>query len=75
MKLFGRRLLGAFAVAAGVKAQEAFEPPNFNVTEALLRNGINVSAIPELAGLSVRSSLKGCSIAVGFIMFLVRDIG
>jgi hypothetical protein len=65
MKFFEKISLGALAVAAGVTAQDAFEPADFNVTEALIDNGINVSAIPELAGLVVRSSLKGCSIAVG----------
>lgn len=29
-----------------------------------MNNGVNVSAISELAGLVVRSSSKGCSIAV-----------
>jgi hypothetical protein len=43
------------------------EPLDFNVTEALLDNGINVSAIPDLAGLVVRSSLSGCAIAVRYI--------
>ena len=65
MRFFERFALGAFVVAVGVKAQDVFEPIDFNVTEALIDNGVNVSAIPELAGLVVRSSLKGCSIAVG----------
>jgi hypothetical protein len=43
------------------------EPLDFNVTEALLDNGINVSAIPDLAGLVVRSSMSGCVIAVRYI--------
>ncbi|CAO2652281.1 Nn.00g005640.m01.CDS01 [Neocucurbitaria sp. VM-36] len=40
-----------------------FEPADFNVTESLVNNGINVTAIPELAGLVERSSLSACSIA------------
>jgi uncharacterized MnhB-related membrane protein len=64
MRLFGNIISGTLAVAAGVLAQDAFEAPDFNVTEALIGNGVNVSAIPELAGLVVRSSLSGCSIAV-----------
>jgi len=64
MRYFQRYLLGALIVAAGVSSQDTFEPPDFNVTEALIQNGVNVTAIPELAGLVVRSSLKGCSIAV-----------
>lgn len=49
---------------AGIWAQDVFEPPDFNVTEALLNNGVNVSAIPDLAGLVERSLSSGCSIAV-----------
>lgn len=57
--------LGA-ALVAGVVAQEGiFEPADFNITEALIRNGVNVSAIPELENLVERSLLSGCSIAVG----------
>ncbi|KAJ4375784.1 hypothetical protein N0V83_001061 [Neocucurbitaria cava] len=40
-----------------------FEPADFNVTKALIANGIDVAAIPELAGLVERSSLSACSIA------------
>lgn len=51
---------------AGVNAQTGeFEVPDFNVTEALLANGINVSALPELAPLVERTLASGCSIAVG----------
>ncbi|KAH7371561.1 FAD binding domain-containing protein [Pyrenochaeta sp. MPI-SDFR-AT-0127] len=52
--------LGALTAAASAST---FEPADFNVTEALLDNGVNVSAIPELAGLVERSSLGACSIA------------
>ena len=52
---------------AGIWAQDVFEPPNFNVTQALLDNGVNVSAIPELAGLAERSLSSGCSIAVSLV--------
>lgn len=48
-------------------AQEVFEPADFNITEALLGNGVDVSEIPglsDLSGLSERSLLSGCSIAV-----------
>lgn len=55
--------LGAFAT--GVFAQEGiFETAEFNITVALIENGVNVSAIPELASLAERSLLSGCSIAV-----------
>ncbi|KAI4660763.1 uncharacterized protein J4E79_005331 [Alternaria viburni] len=63
MKLFHQLCVCALAVAAGASTQDVFEPADFNVTEALIDNGINVSTIPALAGLAARSSLKGCSIA------------
>ncbi|PVH92431.1 FAD binding domain-containing protein [Periconia macrospinosa] len=43
--------------------QSTFEPSNFNVTKALLENGVNVSSIPGLEGLVQRSSPSACSIA------------
>lgn len=61
MKLIGVAALGA--LTAGVWA-DSFEPADFNVTEALLDTGLNVSAIPGLAGLAERSFLSACSIAV-----------
>ena len=55
------------ALAAFVSAQTGiFEPADFNVTRALIANGVNVSAIPELAALTERSLLSECSIAVSF---------
>jgi hypothetical protein len=55
--------LGALAVTAF--AQDVFESADFNITEALLSNGVNVSALPELDGLSERRSLfSPCSAAV-----------
>jgi hypothetical protein len=50
-------------LATGVISQ-AFESTEFNITEALLDNGVNVSAIPELAPLVERSLLNACSTAV-----------
>ncbi|KAF3043675.1 hypothetical protein E8E12_006061 [Didymella heteroderae] len=56
---------GAFAV--GTLAQVnigAFEPADFNITEALIGNGVDVSAISELSGLVERTlDLSPCSIA------------
>ncbi|KAF1847683.1 FAD-binding domain-containing protein [Cucurbitaria berberidis CBS 394.84] len=48
---------------AGIWAQDVFEPPNFNVTQALLDHGVNVSVIPDVAGLAGRSLSSGCSLA------------
>ena len=67
MKVSHQLSVCALAVAAGASTQDVFEPADFNVTEALIDNGINVSTIPDLADLAARSSLKGCSIAVGLV--------
>ena len=56
-------LLGAL-VAAVSSQTGVFEPADFNVTEALIANGVNVSAIPQLSALVERTFLSGCSIAV-----------
>ncbi|KAH8640510.1 FAD-binding domain-containing protein [Alternaria alternata] len=56
--------LAAFAV--GALSQATFEPADFNITEALLKNGVNVSAIPELASFAERSLSSGCSAALIF---------
>ncbi|KAI4954620.1 hypothetical protein J4E86_005930 [Alternaria arbusti] len=65
MKFVEKVMCGTLAVMVGASAQDTFEAPDFNVTEALIQNGVNVSAMPELAGLAIRSSLSGCSIACG----------
>jgi hypothetical protein len=57
------KTLALVALAAGALSQ-VFEPTDFNITEALLDNGVNVSAIPDLAPLAERSILSGCSAAV-----------
>lgn len=63
--------LGALAVGTLAQANiGAFEPANFNITEALVSNGVDVSAIPELSGLVERTlDLSPCSIAVGGTLF------
>jgi hypothetical protein len=52
------------AFAACVLAS-GFESADFNVTQALLKNGLDVTSVPGLAGLAERSSPSACSIAVG----------
>jgi hypothetical protein len=64
MRFIQKLSLSTLAVAARASNQDVFEPADFNVTEALVDNGVNVPGIPELAGLVVRSSSKGCLIAV-----------
>jgi hypothetical protein len=61
MKLTVAASISAFAT--GVLGS-TFEPADFNVTEALLNDGVDVTAIPGLAGLAERSSSGACSIAV-----------
>jgi hypothetical protein len=52
-------------LAASALAQDVFEPSDFNVTEALIANGVNVSAIPDLASLTEKRSLSSpCAAAV-----------
>ncbi|KAG9187578.1 hypothetical protein G6011_05449 [Alternaria panax] len=63
MRVIQNLYLGALALAIGASARDVFEPVDFNVTEALIDNGINVSAVTELAGLVGRSPSKGCTIA------------
>ena len=60
-------LLVAFASSA--LAQDVIEASDFNVTEALIANGVDVSAlssaVPELANLTTKRSLfSPCSVAV-----------
>lgn len=48
-----------------------FEPTDFNISEALIDNGIDVLAIPELSVLVGRApNPNSCSIAVSRIMCL-----
>ena len=74
MRLIAAIACGTLAATARVSAQDTFEAPDFNVTEALIQNGVNVSAMPELAQLATRSSLSGCSVAVSFGAVLLRSM-
>jgi len=58
-------LLGFFPSV--LLAQQTFESPEFDVTAALLDNGVNVSNIPALADLSKRTSSGSCPVAVSLI--------
>jgi hypothetical protein len=57
-------ILALLSVAAAGALPDAFEPADFNVTEALFANGIDISTIPGLGDLTQRSSNSGCAIAV-----------
>ncbi|KAK6826152.1 FAD binding domain-containing protein [Apiospora arundinis] len=54
-----RTLCLAALTVIGVESQ-AFEPADFNVTQALVERGVNFSALPELASLADRSSTHAC---------------
>jgi hypothetical protein len=63
----------AVALVAGICAQTGeFEAPDFNITEALTANGINVSALSELAPFLERTPLSGCAVAVS--VYLLQEI-
>ncbi|EUC50339.1 hypothetical protein COCMIDRAFT_1060 [Bipolaris oryzae ATCC 44560] len=53
-----------WAFSAIASAQDVFESSDFNVVEALANNGVNVSTIPALAGLSEKRAVStGCTAA------------
>lgn len=51
-------------LVAVVAGHSTFEVADFNVTQALLDNGVNISALPDLAPLVDRAPTSGCSAAV-----------
>lgn len=69
MRFTSSLLLFAASTIGSVHGQ-AFEASDFNITEALADKGVNVSALPELAGLEQRSSTAGCSIACNSLKIL-----
>ena len=60
-------LVFSLAVASAVELTLALggESADFDVTQALIEQGVNVSAVPALAALTDQSSVFACSIAVG----------
>lgn len=53
------------ALTSSAFAQDVFEPSDFNVTEALIANGVDVAALPELTNLTEKRSLfSPCAVAV-----------
>lgn len=58
--------IGTFVAAAVAQTStDVFEAADFNITEALINNGVEVSALPELSGLVERTlDLSPCAIAV-----------
>lgn len=45
-------------------ASQIFESENFNITDALVSQGVDISALPQLNAISERSPHAACSIAV-----------
>lgn len=66
-------MLSSLHVAFWLAAASSFElslalnleSADFNVTQALIEQGFNLSAVPALANLTDQSSVFACSIAVG----------
>ncbi|KAJ4357128.1 hypothetical protein N0V95_002785 [Ascochyta clinopodiicola] len=66
-----RSILWLGAAAGTGFAQDVFEPSDFNVTEALIANGVDVSALPELANLTEKRSLfNPCAVACNSLKLL-----
>lgn len=59
-----KTLVPLATLVAGIAGQGTFESTDFNITEALLDNGVKVSALPDLAPLADRAANSGCSAAV-----------
>ncbi|KAJ4291994.1 hypothetical protein N0V90_009893 [Kalmusia sp. IMI 367209] len=60
------RIVSLCALVARVLAlatESSFEPTNFNVTAALLANGVSSDDIPSIQALNERSSLGSCPVA------------
>ena len=62
------------AIATGLGAvlvqSQAFEPTDFNATQALIENGVDVSNLSLVDSLSEESGLSACSGAVSVHFFL-----
>lgn len=69
MRFTSSLVLLALGTIGSVRSQ-GFEAADFNVTEALAEKGVNISALPGLAGLEERSSTAGCSIACNSLKLL-----
>ncbi|PNS14744.1 hypothetical protein CAC42_1766 [Sphaceloma murrayae] len=49
--MFRRLCFGFFALSAAIRAEDPFEPEDFDITGALLNRGIDVDTIPDLHNL------------------------
>ncbi|KAJ4333868.1 hypothetical protein N0V95_009323 [Ascochyta clinopodiicola] len=62
MRYSSSALLGALALVVGAHTQEDFEAPDFNVTAALIANGVDASNLPETTEL-IERSINPCLVA------------
>lgn len=65
----------ALAGLAGLVYAQEFEAADFSVTQALLEQGVNILAFPQLAALVDHCSASACSIAVSQYISIVSIIG
>ncbi|KAK8078300.1 fad binding domain containing protein [Apiospora saccharicola] len=59
-----------FTTLAIGATNQTFEPTNFNVTQALAEQGVNLAALPELASLIERSSNSACYTACSSLQII-----
>lgn len=59
-----KSIVSLVALVAVATSQGTFEPADFNIAEALRDNGVDVSALPDLAPLVDRSLVSSCAAAV-----------
>ncbi|KAJ8116801.1 hypothetical protein OPT61_g1844 [Boeremia exigua] len=66
--------LPLLALASSALAQDLFEATDFNITEALIANGVDVAALPELANLTEKRSLSSpCAVACNSLRIVFGD--
>ncbi|KAH6639597.1 hypothetical protein C7974DRAFT_134998 [Boeremia exigua] len=66
--------ISLLACATSTLAQDFLEASDFNVTEALIANGVDVEALPELANLTEKRSLfSPCAVACNSLRLVFGD--
>ncbi|KAF1939676.1 FAD-binding domain-containing protein [Clathrospora elynae] len=68
-----KNFLSLAALATGVISQSVFEQADFSITEALLNNGVDILAIPELGQFLKRSLMSDCSAACTSLKLIFGD--
>lgn len=62
MNMWAPEFVRAILLSTGLLAQENFETSGFDVAGALLKNGVDISIIPELANRSTEDTTCFCSV-------------